>query len=159
MGTAILEVEVRTTSDLQKKTKAVLDTASERPVVIHREDQRGDIALLNFALARRMSETYGLAQIVEATFRYVFARIRAQDAKGVSYPMELEWMREFDNDDLFECVDEIGDAFDRVISGERPATDVTDIIEQWRRSAAVLRDDTLRKRLEQERSIVLEGAR
>jgi hypothetical protein len=160
MATAmVLEGEVRSTSDLQKKTKAVLDTASERPVLIHREDQKGDIALLNLSLARRMSETYHLARIIEAAFRCVLARVRADDAKSVSYPVELAWMQEFDNDDLLECADEIGMAFERVITGDRPATAVTDIIEQWRRSAMVLRDGALRERLEQERSIILEGAR
>ena len=154
-----LEGEVRTTSDLQKKTKAVLDAANERPVLIHREDQKGDIALINLGLARRMSETYGLARIVEATFRYVLARFRAEDVKTVAYPVELGWMQEFDNDDLLECADEIGSAFERVITGDRPATEVTDIIEQWRRSAMVLRDNSLRERLELERSIILEGAR
>lgn len=160
MGTTmLLEGEIRSTSDLAKKTKAVLDTASERPVLIRREDQKGDIALLNVALVRRMSETYGLVRIVEAAFRYVVTRHRSQDGKAVPYPIELEWMQEFDNDDLMECADEIAAAFERVIAGDRPATEVTDILEQWRRSAMVLRDGALRERLERERSIILEGVR
>jgi hypothetical protein len=68
-------------------------------------------------------------------------------------------MQEFDNDDLMECLDEITAAFERVITGDRPATDVTDIFEQWRRSAMVMRDGALRERLERERSIILEGVR
>ena len=160
MGMAmLLEGEVRSTSDLAKKTKAVLDTASERPVLIRREDQKSDIALLNVSLARRMSETYGLVRIVEAAFRYVVTRLRVQGNAPVPYPIELEWMQEFDNDDLMECLDEITAAFERVITGDRPATDVTDIFEQWRRSAMVMRDGALRERLERERSIILEGVR
>jgi hypothetical protein len=155
----MLQGEVRTASDLQKKTKAVLDAASERPIVIHREDQKGDIALLNLSLARRMSETYGLAQIVDAAFRYVFARLRAKDATPVAYPIELDWMQDFDNDDLLECADEISAAFARVIAGDRPASEVTHVLEQWRRSAMVLRDESLRERLEQERSIIVKGSR
>jgi len=109
-------------------------------------------------LARRMSETYRLVRIVEAAFRYVVTRHRVPDGTSVPYPIELEWMQEFDNDDLMECLEEIATAFERVIAGDRPATDVTDIFEQWRRSAIVLRDSALHDRLERERSIIREGA-
>lgn len=160
MSTAmVLEGEVRSTSDLAKKTKAVLDTASERPVLIRREDNKSDIALLNVSLARRMSETYGLVRIVEAAFRYVVTRLRTKDGTPVPYPIELEWMQGFDNDDLVEFLEETAAAFERVITGDAPATDVTDIFEQWRRSAMVLRNGALRERLERERSIILEGVR
>lgn len=159
MGTLVLDGEVRSTSELSKKTKDVLDAASEHPVLIHREDQKDDIALINLSLARRMSATYGLAHLVETVFRYVLARLRTEHETSGPYPMELEWMKEFDRDDLSDCAAEIGAAFDRVITGDRPATEVTDIVEQWRRSAMVLQDNTLRARLEQERTVILKGAR
>ena len=158
MATAmVLEGEVHTASDLQKRTKAVLDLANERPVLIHREDRRDDIALLNVKLASRLSETYSLATVVDAIFRCVIARLRTGDASAVAYPVELRWMRDFDDDDLLECADEVSAMFERVISGDGVAAEMIDLIEQWRRSALVLRDDALRERLDTERSIVRAG--
>lgn len=154
----VLDGEVRTASDLQKQTKAVLDVASERPVLIHREGSKSDIALMELGLARRWGQTYALVRIVDAFFRTVLARVRTPDSAAVSYPVELDWMREFDNDDLFECADEIAAAFDLVISGDAAASAVTDVFEQWRRSAMVLRDGALRERLQTERSVMLKPA-
>jgi hypothetical protein len=154
----VLDGEIRSTTDLQKRTKDVLDTASERPVVIRRE-QKDDIALVNHTLARRMFATYELTKLLVGAARYVVARLDRTDGERtpIAYPLELEWAREFDNDDLVDFLAELQDAYDRVVGDDRPASDVTDVVEQWRRSAMVLRDGELRERLERERSILLEG--
>jgi len=73
----------------------------------------------------------------------------------MGYPLELEWLSEFDYDDVVELANDLVDAYRRVLVGDQPASEVTDIIEQWRRSALVLRDDALRERLERERAIIL----
>lgn len=155
---ALLEEEIRSATDLQKRTKAVLDTASERPVIIRRE-QKDDIALVNHALARRAFAALELSKLIGAACRYAVARLARPDEERahVPYPIELEWAREFDNDDLAGFVEELAAASDGVFAGDRPASDVTDVVEQWRRSAMVLRDGALRKRLEHERSILLKG--
>jgi hypothetical protein len=154
----VLDVEIRSTTELQKRTKHVLDTASERPVVIRRE-QKDDIALVNHTWARRMFASYELAKLLVGAARYVVARLDRPDDQPtrIAYPLELEWAREFDNDDLVVFLAELQDAYDRVVGGDRPASVVTDVVEQWHRSAMVLRDGELRERLERERSILLEG--
>ena len=153
----VLDGEIKSATDLQKRTKDVLDAASDHPVVIRRE-QKDDIALVSHALARRVFAVYDLASILEGAWSYVLGRLRSgkgEDAKG--YPLELEWLREFDDDDVVDFANELTDAYRRVLSGDRPASDVTDVVEQWRRSALVSRDDALRERLERERAIILEG--
>lgn len=154
----LLDEEIRSTTDLQKRTKAVLDTASERPVLIRRE-QKDDIALVNHALGRRAFAALELSRLVAAACRYAIGRLSRppEEHARVAYPLELEWAREFENADLADFVEELADAYERVIAGDRPSSEVTDVVERWRRSAMVLRDGLLRERLERERSIVLEG--
>jgi hypothetical protein len=159
MALLLGDLEIRSTTDLQKSTKDVLDAASEHTVIIRREEQQEDIALVKHALVRRAFVAYELSDLLSGACRYVFARLgrHAGDIAEAGYPLELEWVREFDNDDLIDFIEELSSAYNRVVRGDRPVSDVSDIIEQWRRSAMVLRDDALRTRLEQERSIILEG--
>ncbi len=151
----LLDGEIRSATDLQKRTKAVLDKATERPVLIHREEPNDDITLVSHTLARKVFAAYELTELLHGVLQYVLGRLDKRAAiADVGYPLELEWAREFDDDDLVDFAKELAEAYRRVVTGGRPTTDVTDLVEQWRRSAVVLRDENLRGRLEQERSII-----
>jgi hypothetical protein len=151
---ALLDSEIRSATDLQKHTREVLDTAGERVVVIPRE-RKEDIAMIKHSLARRAFAAYELTHRLHAVFRYVTARLST--GSETMCPADFEWLREFDNDDVLDFGREYGDAMLRVVEDDRPMSEVTDVVEQWRRSATILRDDAMRERLEHERSIVLEG--
>ncbi len=71
---------------------------------------------------------------------------------------DLARIAELDVDDFLDFAAEYGDVVLGVSEGDRPISEVNDVIEQWRRSALVLRDGALCERLEQERTIILEGS-
>jgi hypothetical protein len=150
----VIDSEIRSATDLAKHTREVLDSASERLVVIPRE-QKDDIAMVKHSLARRAFAAHELAHWSHAVFRYVTARLTGAGRENA--PTAFEWLREFDDTDVVDFSEEFSDTLLRVLDGDRPLSDVGDVIEQWRRSALVLRDRSLRERLEQERSIILEG--
>ena len=152
----VLDGEIRSTSDLQKRTKDVLDTASDHPVVIRREEPNDDIALMSHALARKAYAAYQLAPQFLGLMRYVFARLVHADDQ-VPHLIGFEWLSAFDRNDILEFSTELSESLLRVISGDRPLSDIEFLLEQWRRSANVLRDEELRNRLERERSLVITG--
>ncbi|HEV3085902.1 MAG TPA: hypothetical protein VGX96_01660 [Candidatus Elarobacter sp.] len=153
---ALIDSEIRSTTDLQRHTREVLDSASERIVVIPRE-QKDDIALVKHSLARRAFAAFELTQRLHAVFRYVTRRLTI--GATASCPSDFEWLSAFDDEDVVDFGNEFADALLRIVEDDRPISEVNDVLEQWRRSAMVLQDTALRERLEQERSILLEGGK
>ena len=143
---ALLTEEFRTTRDLQRNTKDVLDTAEARPVSIPR-DRAQPITLVRRELWTRAAKA--LDRMTEAAaFMSFVSDTRAQNGKEVPYPVEHEWLRAFDADELSEFLGEYSHAMRTAVIGARPWEDVDDVVEQWRRSALVLQDAELMERLQ-----------
>lgn len=138
--------ELRTTRDLQRNTKDVLDTAEVRPVSIPR-DRAEPITLVRRELWTRAASA--LDRMTEAVaFMSFVSGTRARGSKEVPYPAEHEWLRAFDADELSEFLGEYSHAMRAAVIGARPWKDVDDVVEQWRRSALVLQDAELMGRFQ-----------
>lgn len=147
MSSLALE-DLGTASELQKHTKAMLDRASRHPVSIPRERKGDAITLVNRALWHQalsaMEETKTLAAVallLSDTLKHLEQR---------RYPSDLAWLTEFDEDDLQEFFGEYAAAVMSAVTGTASWDTPTVVIEQWRRSAALLQNPELREHLENE---------
>ena len=151
----LLDFEVRTTTELSKKTKDVLNSASDGMVVIHREQPNADIAMLKHETFKRMAAAHQMMPQIVGVLRYVAA---FEDAEvGATPPTDFDWLRAFDVNDLREFSVEYLSASMRILQGEMPLGTIEEVVTQWRRSAEVLLNDEIRGRLQRERSLILEG--
>lgn len=138
--------KLATATDLQKKTGRVLDDAAKGPVSIQRPNKPA-ITLVkrdawqDAANAKLWLSTYS------AIVRYVVER--ASNESEPAYPTEFAWLRLFDLEDLREFLDELSSAIYAAIHGLRPWDDADAVVEEWRRSAAALDNEELRRRFKQ----------
>jgi hypothetical protein len=143
----MLEGPVRSTTQLSNETKSLLDHASREPVIIQRERQLEPIMLVNRRVAHRAFAAATLLEQVTAVLQYALNRTIGNTA---SYPMEFEWLQAFDVEDVQEFAKEFVAAVKRVVRDDHPIDEVNTVIDQWRKSASILEDSTLRERLSQE---------
>jgi hypothetical protein len=142
--TIVLEGPIKTTTELSSETSAILESATTQPVTIKREKRKDSIVLLNRDVALQALAARSFIQQLVAILRYVVG-----DDDG-GYPIEFEWLRQFDADEVREFALEFADAIQRVATDGAPMVAVDSVVQQWRKSAAVLRDAALRERLDQE---------
>jgi len=143
----LLEGPVRSTTQLSNETKSLLDHASHEPVIIQRERQQEPILLVNRRVAHRAFAAEQLLEQITAVLQYTLNRTMGKTA---SYPMEFEWLQAFETEDVQEFAKEFVSAVKRVVRDDHPIDEVRDVVDQWRKSAAVLGDTELHDRLRQE---------
>ncbi|MEA2719426.1 MAG: hypothetical protein QOJ39_1290 [Candidatus Eremiobacteraeota bacterium] len=145
--TLILEGPVKSTTQLSNETKSLLEHASHEPVIIQRERQQEAIILMNRRVARQAFAAQALLQQVAVVLQYALNRTTGN---ADAYPMEFEWLRQFDAEDVREFATEFVAAAQRVVQSDRPLEEVQNVIDQWRKSADILRDAELQARLTEE---------
>lgn len=143
----LLEGPVRNTTQLSNETKSLLDHASRQPVIIQRERQQEPIMLVNRRVAHRAFAAEQLLQQTTSVLQYALNRTTSILH---SYPIEFEWLESFDAEDVREFSTEFVAAVKRVVQDDHPIDEVQNVVDQWRKSAAIIRDDELRNRLNEE---------
>lgn len=144
----VLEGPIKTTTELSSETSSVLESAATQPVTIKREKQKDSIVLMNRRVALEALAARAFIDQLIVIIRYALARETKNETAG--YPMEFEWLREFDADEVREFALEFADAVQRIARDGAPIVAVDSVIEQWRKSALLLRDAALRARLDEE---------
>jgi prevent-host-death family protein len=133
-----------TASDLQRKTKQVLDDASKGPVSLSRRNAP-DITLVSSDLWNEATHARAWLSFVTSIVHYVVER--AEKGEGAAYPAEFSWLRSFEVPDLRDFLTELTAAVTGALHGGRSWELAEAVIEEWRRSAAVLEDAELSERL------------
>ncbi len=146
--TIVLDGPIKTTTELSSETSAILESATTQPVTIKREKRKDSIVLMNRRVALEALSARAFIQQLVAILQYVIGRDGGHDAGA--YPIEFEWLRQFDADEVREFALECADAVLQVARDGVPSVAVDSVVEQWRKSAAVLRDEALRERLDRE---------
>jgi hypothetical protein len=144
--TADPEPRTTTATDLQRKTKQVLEAASRGPISLIRP-KAPPITLVASSLWNDATRSKYWLSTFTAIVRYALERGLKGD--GVAYPAEFAWLRLFDIDELREFLDELSAAMYGVLHGGQPWDLVNAVVEEWRRSAGVLADEALMQRFNQ----------
>jgi hypothetical protein len=143
----LIEGPVKSTTQLSNETKSLLDLASREPVIIQRERQQEPIMLVNRRVAHRAFAAEQLLQQITSILQYALNRTTGTSQ---SYPIEFEWLESFDAEDVREFSVEFVAAVKRVVQDDYPIDEVQNVVDQWRKSAAIIRDSELRSRLNEE---------
>jgi hypothetical protein len=143
----ILDGPIKSTTELSSDTSRILDVAATQPVTIRRDKPKEPIVLVTRDVALSGMAAQRLVEQVLALTRYALLR---EGGTTAAYPLEFEWLREFDSDEVREFTLEFADAVQAVLRDGAPMLAADSVIEQWRKSAAVLRDEALRARLADE---------
>jgi hypothetical protein len=138
---------VKSTTQLSNETKSLLDLASREPVIIQRECQQEPIMLVNRRVAQRAFAAEHLLQQITSVLQYALNRTTGTSH---TYPVEFEWLESFDAEDVREFSTEFVAAVKRVVQDDYPIDEVQNVVDQWRKSAAIIRDSELRSRLNEE---------
>ena len=140
--------ELSSAADLQKSTKAVLDSAAQHPVSIPRPNG-DDVTIVSRRLWMKASQSLALQPTLTSLGIAIAARAAGQE---VLYPAELSWLSAFGDDDVFEFIGEFLTAVNNAANGIQAWSEVSTVLQQWQRSALVARYETLQKRFRAARS-------
>ena len=135
--------KITNVSELQRSMKRVLDDAGKGPVCLVRPKAPA-ITLVARERWCEAAQAMRWLEVFTAVVRYAIERVAGGDA--AAYPVEFAWLRKFDIEDVREFLDEFSTALHGALQGGRSWDAVDAVVEEWRRSAAVLGDDDLPQR-------------
>ena len=136
---AIYNDSIFTSSELNRRSGYVLDTALEKPVTITRNND-------SFALVERKlmaSMAMGIEQM-KTISQILNIILRINLGQKIEKANEYKWLEEFDLDERVELVDEVYEALN-LAQSTNDWEEVAAIIHEWRESAIALSSDELDK--------------
>lgn len=136
---------VTTATKLSKETTRVLDDAAKGPVTLYRV-RKPAITLVEREAWCDANHAKHWLSVVSTVVRYTLERIRGEEA---GYPAEYAWLRRFSDDELRDFIDEVTGAVSGALHTGRSWDGVDAVVEEWRRSAALLEDEELNARFQQ----------
>lgn len=126
-----------TSTDLNRRGAEVFDSALERPVTISRNSDA-------FALMTREQASKLFRALAEfATVAGVFSAISTAKEQPQMVPEPLQWVTAFGERDLERFQSELASALQSAISEDSDWDRVSDVIHEWRESAAVAQSGVL----------------
>lgn len=134
-----------TATKLSKDTTRVLDDAAKGPVTLFRSKKPAITLVERDAWCDATQAKHWLS-VVSVVVLYTLGRIKGEEA---GYPAEYAWLRRFSNDELRDFINEITGAVSGALHTGRSWDGVDAVVEEWRRSAALLEDDELNSRFKQ----------
>lgn len=134
---AIYSDRVFSSSELNRKSGQILDTALKTPVTITRNND--SFALLKRELmaniAKAMEQTNKVNRLLNVVYRIA-------TGKEIESTNEFKWIEEFDSEERSELVDEVCLALEQAQLSE-DWDEVSAVIHEWRESAIAIASDEL----------------
>ncbi len=137
LSTALYSDCLFSSSELNRRSGYVLDTALTKPVTITRNND--SFALLKRELMANMAK--GLEQMDNIS-QLMNVAYRLSDQQEVESNNEFKWVEEFDSEERAELVNEVYSAFELAKSTD-DWDEVTAVIHEWRESALAIASDEL----------------
>lgn len=144
---AITKEEIIRATELQRNYRSVLDRAAKHPVSVSR-DSGDDVTLVS---RDRWQDAHAAFEIQTLVAAIGLTLVRRLEGGQVTYPVELSWLRDFDNEELIEFGDEFFTTLDNVRRRRLPPNAVEELIRQWEASSAAATDRVLQTRFSQAR--------
>lgn len=137
MSTAIFNDAIFSSSELNRRSGYVLDTALEKLVTITRNND-------SFALVKRefvANMAMGIEQISQANqiINVVFRLTIGQEIESTN---EYKWVTEFNQEERIELLNEINEALN-LAKSTNDWEEVVAVIHEWRESAIAIASDEL----------------
>jgi prevent-host-death family protein len=132
MSNAIYSDYIVTSSELNRRSGQILDTALTTPVTITRNND--SFALLPRELMANMAK--GIEQIDKVS-QLVNVAYRLTSGQEIETNHEFKWIEEFDSEERSELVDEVYSALETARS-INDWSEVADVIHEWRESAIAI---------------------
>jgi hypothetical protein len=135
--------EVYTSTDLNRRSAAVLDRAREHPVTIARNDER--FALIRRDQAANMIKAIGeFRAVVDVMQGALFVKT------GQEPPASVAWIKFLDEEDRLSMLRDVLGECQRA-SENQDWNSVADVIHEWRESADVMHSGILERTFREER--------
>lgn len=137
MSNAIYSDYLVTSSELNRRSGQILDTALKTPVTITRNND-------SFALIRRELMA-NMAQEIEQMNNFIQLMNvvhRVDSGQKIESSNGFKWIEEFDSEERSELVDEVYEALELAKLTD-DWDEVRDVIHEWRESALALNSDEL----------------
>ncbi len=126
-----------TSSELNRRSGQILDTALKTPVTITRNND--SFALLRRELMTNMAK--GIEQMSNVT-QLVNVVYRLTNGQEIESHNEFKWVEEFDSEERAELVNEVYSALELAKSTD-DWDEVAAVIHEWRESALAIASDEL----------------
>lgn len=126
-----------TSSELNRRSGQILDTALKTPVTITRNND--SFALLRRELMTNMAK--GIEQMDNVT-QLVNVVYRLTNGQEIESTNRFKWVEEFDSEERSELVNEVYSALE-LAKSTNDWDEVRDIIHEWRESAIAIASDEL----------------
>jgi hypothetical protein len=137
MSNAIYSDCIVTSSELNRRSGQILDTALTTPVTITRNND--SFALLRRELmanmAKGIEQTDKVSQLVNVAYRL-------SSGQEIETNHEFKWIEEFDSEERSELVNEVYSAL-KLAKSTNDWDEVRDVIHEWRESALALTSEEL----------------
>ena len=137
MSTAIFSDHIFTSSELNRKSGHVLDTALATPVTITRNND--SFALLRRELMANMAKEIEQMNKVSQLVNVVFRLTLGQEIESTN---EFKWVEEFNSEERVDLVNEVYEALNHAQSTD-DWDEVAAVIHEWRESAVAISSDEL----------------
>ena len=137
MSTALYSDCLFSSSELNRRSGYVLDTALTKPVTITRNND--SFALLKRELMANMAK--GIEQMNNVS-QLVNVAYRLSSGQFVESNNEFKWVEEFDSEERSELVNEVYSALELAKSTD-DWDEVAAVIHEWRESALAIASDEL----------------
>ena len=137
MSNAIYSDCIVTSSELNRRSGQILDTALTTPVTITRNND--SFALLRRELmanmAKGIEQTDKVSQLVNVAYKL-------SSGQEIESSNEFKWIEEFDSEERSELVNEVYEALELAKSTD-DWDEVRDVIHEWRESAIAIASEEL----------------
>ncbi|ELS05421.1 hypothetical protein Xen7305DRAFT_00051650 [Xenococcus sp. PCC 7305] len=137
MNTAIFSDHIFTSSELNRRSGHVLDTALTTPVTITRNND--SFALLRRELMTNMAKEIEQTNKVSQLVNVVFQLTLGQEIESTN---EFKWIEEFNREERVDLVNEVYEALNLAQSTD-DWDEVAAVIHEWRESAIAVSSDEL----------------
>ncbi len=137
---------VTTATKLAKDTSRVLDDAAKGPIILYRGNKPA-ITLVDRASWCDAAIAKTWLSTLSTIICYALNRFAGRTDAG--YPSEFAWLRLFEDDDVRDFITELNAAVISALHTGRSWERVDAVVDEWRRSAALLEDDEMRARFSQ----------
>ena len=144
MSTALYSDCLFSSSELNRRSGYVLDTALTKPVTITRNND--SFALLKRELMANMAK--GLEQMDNIS-QLMNVAYRLSDQQEVESNNEFKWVEEFDSEERAELVNEVYSALELAKSTD-DWDEVAAVIHEWRESALAIASEELSEAVSEE---------
>ena len=128
----IFNDSIFTSSELNRRSGYVLDTALEKPVTITRNND--SFALVNRELMANMAMGIEQANKVSQLVNVV---LRLTLGQKIASANEYKWVEEFDSEERVELIDEVYEALNQA-QATNDWSEVAAVIHEWRESAIAI---------------------